>query len=417
MFKTFSALVIVALVWPAIANAQQSTFTELTVHQAVDYAYSNNPALNGLLEQVNRQKAASQVLSGISDPELSYTREGISNNAFGEQKWSVHQSLEFPTKIFAERSANLKKYEAAQSAYEAAKLQLKAEVKAAYTRLAYSIEIMNLRSRQVDLSSEILRIAEERNGLGESSRLDVLQASLQLNEARNNLEDATRQFHVTRYQFFNIIGLEEGDQNYGIQFPDTLEYRNLFVDQQELIAALDSYPSMQQYERMQDAAQAKLKAARSGFLPNLRGVYFWQDYGNGFDFNGFEVGISIPLWFAAKQQPQVNIAKSELKQAEFTTLNQVQALRLEAEIAWHSFDQVHHQIKNFNASIQKESAELVELTREAYRVGEVPLINWLETQRMYLNSQENYLTALRDYNLNAINIEMYLQKDIVYVAQ
>lgn len=393
----------------------QQTFTELTVKQAIEYALAHNPFLNSLRETVNAKKAEMRVLPGISDPEIAYTREGIANGTFQEQKWSVQQSLEFPTKIIASHNANRNKYLATKAAYEAAQLELKAQVKAAYTQLAYTIEILNLRQKQVELSSEIQRIAYERNVSGETSRLDVLQANLQLSEAQNNLEEATRQFHLARYSFFNILGLAENDQNYGIQFPDTLEYNVFFVDQEELLAALDNYPSVQQYQLLQNAATSSLKASRLAYLPNLRGAYLWQDFGNGFDFNGFEVGISIPLLFAIKQQPAIKVATSYVKEAEFEALSHLQQLQLEAETAWHSFEQVHQQIKNFNSSIRRESAELVALTREAYRVGEVPLINWLETQRMFLNSQENYLTALRDYNLNAIHIEKFLQKDLVYV--
>ncbi len=392
----------------------QQTYTELGVQDAVEYAYQNNPELNRLLEAVNQLNYNRRNFSGIGNPEISYLKEGIDNNAFQEQRWSINQTLDFPTTLVHQNRVTSFQQKAAEAAYFEAKLRLKAEVKSAYTRLAYAIEILNLRQKQVDLTAEIKDITLERKSFGEMSRLDELQANLQYSGAQNRLENATRDFHEKRYALFKTIGLEE-NQDYGIQFPDTLEYNEISVDHQEVLDAILTLPVVNQLNFSINAAESNLKAARSDYLPDLRGSYFWQDYGNGYNFHGFEVGISIPIWFSLKQQPKINALKSELKQVELSTQSELLKLKFEAENSWHSFDLVQNQIENYNESIRKESVELLELTREAYRVGEVPLITLLEAQRTYLNSIENYLEALKDYNLSVINLEMLLQKDLIYV--
>ncbi len=393
----------------------RQTFSELGVQDAIDYAYKNNPELNRLLEVVNQYKYEGRLLSGIEDPEISFLKEGIDNNAFQEQRWSVNQTIDFPLTVIHQHRANQFELKAAESAYNEAKLRLKAHVKSAYTHLAYAIDILDLRQQQLDLSREIQIIATERKNIGESSRIDELQARLQFSEAQNRLEDASLDFHEAKYSFFNTIGLEEGDQNYGIQFPDTLEYNPLLIDHQEILEAVLNLPVVKQLNFSTHAAESNLRAARSEYLPDLRGSYFWQDYGNGYNFHGFEIGVSIPIWFSFKQQPMVNILKSELKQVELSKQRELLDLKLEAENSWHSFDLVQNQIHNYNESIRNESFELLELTREAYRVGEVPLITLLEAQRTYLTSKENYLDALKDYNISVIDLEMFLQKDLIYV--
>lgn len=393
----------------------QSSFNELGIQQAIEFAYQNSPELNRLKEIINQYTAQQKLVSGISDPEISFTREGIDNNAFLEQRWSVNQTIDFPTSLFAQKKANSFKIAVAEADYEEAKLQLKADVKSSYTNLAYTIEVLTLRRQQVALSTDIKNIATTRKEIGEASRLDELQAHLQLSEARNKQEEAVRHFHSARYMLFNVLGLEEGDQNYGIQFPDTLEYFELFIDHQDVLESIQVYPSVAHYRHQASVAEANIKVSRSAYLPNLRGSYFSQDFGNGFSFKGFEVGLTVPLWFSIKQQPHLNMVKSDLKQVQLSKENELLSLKLEAENSWHSFEQVRLQIDTYNESIRNESLELLELTREAYRVGEVPLITWLEAQRTYLSSKEQYLTALRDYHLNAINIEKFLQLDLVYV--
>ncbi|MCG8372446.1 MAG: hypothetical protein MI700_02885, partial [Balneolales bacterium] len=77
----------------------QQTFSELGVQDAIDYAYKNNPELNRLLEVVNQYKYERRLLSGIEDPEISFLKEGIDNNAFQEQRWSVNQTIDFPLTV------------------------------------------------------------------------------------------------------------------------------------------------------------------------------------------------------------------------------------------------------------------------------------------------------------------------------
>ena len=345
-----------------------------------------------------------------------YTREGIGNGSnFNEQRLSVSQTIDFPITIRNSRAIVQNNVRALEARYNAAKLQVKVMVKSAYTKVAYAIEIVHLRQEQVDLAKRVKEIAEERNKVGEISKLDVLQSSLQLAEAQNSFDDAINQLQNARYELFNSIGLNPEDQSYGIDFPDTLRYIPIEFNQDDVLESIADHPSVTENEFYIESANANLKLNKSAYLPSLTGTYFNQDFGNGYDFNGFEVGFSIPLWFAVKQQPRIKAASSNVKSMEWKLQNTVLLLKKEAEKAWHTFANSRDQIERFNASTRQESAELLALTQEAYSVGEIPLITFLEAQRTYLISQERYLTALRNYQLNAINIEQFLQQDLTYV--
>jgi cobalt-zinc-cadmium efflux system outer membrane protein len=42
------------------------------------------------------------------------------------------------------------------------------------------------------------------------------------------------------------------------------------------------------------------------------------------------------------------------------------------------------------------------------------LLKLLNAQQIYLNSEQRYLSALRDYYLQLVALEIYLDKDLVY---
>lgn len=386
----------------------------LSVVDALEYAYEHNARLNQTRELLNQKKAEQKLIYGLNNPTFNYAKEGVQGTAFTEQRWVISQTLDFPTTIINRNSRVDKEFEALEASYEAAKLSLKVRVKSAYTNLAYALEIVRLRDEQVRLAREIESLSLERNRVGETSKMDVLQAQLQLSQASNNHSDALNALQNARYNLFNTIGLSSSDQSYETEFPDTLVYVSVEFDQQTVLDAISRHPLIYRDQYNIQAAESRLNVSRSRYLPSILGSYFWQDFGNGYDFTGFEVGISIPLWFGFNQKPQVGMSKALLRSQEYKLQQDILALKTQAEQAWHSFENAEGQIKEFNENIRERSSELLALTREAYRVGQIPLITVLQAQRTYLQSQERYLTSLRDYYIHLINIEQFLQTDLIY---
>ena len=54
------------------------------------------------------------------------------------------------------------------------------------------------------------------------------------------------------------------------------------------------------------------------------------------------------------------------------------------------------------------------MSLKAYQLGEIDVLNLLNAQRAQLQSQQRYLLALRDYYLQLVALEKYLNKELVY---
>jgi outer membrane protein, heavy metal efflux system len=57
---------------------------------------------------------------------------------------------------------------------------------------------------------------------------------------------------------------------------------------------------------------------------------------------------------------------------------------------------------------------LLELTQEGYRMGELDLLRVLESQRTYLEAEQQYYQSLKNYYLQLIELEKYLPNEIVF---
>ena len=410
------SVIIVALMLFQAAPAPGDTtdLSTLSVQKALEIAYRQNPQIKQLQYQIRAQEKQETLSFGLADPQISYMREGIDNGDFSEQRWSVSQSLEFPLSSIYRNKQEKATTRSLQLKLQDLQNQVKVEVKTAYTQLAYALQSGNLAGERVQLFEDLSEAAQARADMGESSEIDAMQADLQLQEARNNQEITFKEIMNARYDLFQTIGLDPEDQTYDIGFTDTLSYKIVDIDQDEVMIQLEDHPKLKQIQREVEATSFGKKLAKSTYLPDLNLSYYRQDFGNDYEFYGFEVGVSIPLWFMAKQSPEVQKANAiqnatEWKYEDFRLL-----LKKQAEQTWHSYESAKNNIERFRENIQAKSYDLVQMTQKGYSLGELDLLTLLEAQRTYLRTQETYYQTLRDYYLTVINLERYLQTDIIF---
>jgi cobalt-zinc-cadmium efflux system outer membrane protein len=412
----FQPVLLVFLMFFQVSPSSSDTtdLSALSAQTALEIAYRQNPQINQLQYQVRAQEKQEVLSFGISDPEISYMREGIEGGGFTEQRWSLSQSIEFPlTGIYRNRQER-STTESLELKLQDLKNQVKSDVKTAYTQLAYALQSGNLAGERVLLFENLREAAQARADMGESSEIDAMQADLQLQEARSNQETTFKEIMNARYDLFQTIGLDPEEQTYDIGFTDTLSYMIVDIDQDEVMERLRDHPKLKQIEREVEASVYGKKLAKSTYLPDLNLSYYRQDFGSNYDFYGFEVGVSIPLWFTARQSPKVQQANAIQNATEWKYEDHRLLIKKQAEQTWHSYESAKNNIERFRENIQNKSLELVQMTQKGYSLGELDLLTLLEAQRTYLRTQETYYQTLRDYYLTVIDLERYLQTDIIF---
>ncbi|MDZ7719045.1 MAG: TolC family protein [Balneolaceae bacterium] len=395
-------------------SADSVDVNDLGVQGALEIAYQQNPKINQLTYQIRAQEQNETLTIGLDKPEISYFREGIGEGMFTEQRWSVSQQIQFPLTSIYQHRVERSTTSSLREQLNALQISVKADVKSAYTKLAYAIRILSLAQERVDLFEDLRRAARARSDIGESSQIDAIQADLQLRESQNNLELASLQFMDARYNLFQTIGLGEDEQTYDISFPDTLQYTEVNIDQELVMQRLNEHPRIKMVELEREATEYQKKAAKSSYLPDLNLSYYRQDFGNQYDFYGFEVGVQIPLWFGIDQSKQVKRANANIRKAEWKLRDISLLLKKQAEQSWHGYQSSRENILRFRETIQSQSVDLINMTQTGYRMGELGLLTLLEAQRTYLRTQEAYYQTLRDYYLRIIELERYLQEDIIF---
>lgn len=389
----------------------------ITIHEAVEQAIQNNAQINQMRSQLNQKKEEWRIQTGISSPEVSYVKEGINSQAvdpFQEQRLSVSQSVDFPLTTAYRIKALRKEAEAMEFNIQAEERQVKAEVKKRYIEVLYALYLQKLRDQQLKLATELYNAVYTQFETGFGNGMDLTKAELQLAEANNDIDDTRRILHIARYGLFNLMGLAPEDQKYTIEFSDSLSTIDVEISQIQALAVLTNQPGYRSSVKEMDASHYFMKETKSNILPDIRFQLYRQDYGTGYDFNGFEVGLSFPIWFPLEQKGRINRTMARQEEIRWKQEQIKLDMKKQIEHAWHSYEVSRSTIKRYDETIRSKAEKLQSLTLSAYRLGEVDLLNLINAQQIYLNSQQRYLLALRDFYIELVELEKFLEKDLVY---
>jgi len=404
------------LILPICGMSQAASERVITVQDAIRMAMQQNPDLRQAEEQIRVWRSLIGPSWGIESPQVYYLKEGMNREVFSEQRWGVSQSLAFPLKGYLQQRKASSDVEVAQLEADFLSIQIRADVKRAYTNVVYTIKQMDLAQNELELASELRVIANARLNAGESTELDLIRADIQLNGARNSLLQAREMHNRARYELFRVVGIEPEGQEYGIAYSDTLTWVDISLTQEDVLNGLNETPEIKIAEKISESARQNLAAQKSSYLPDLRFNYYHQDFGNGYDFTGFEVGVSIPLWFGFNESRRVVRAGSEFRQTEWNISKTRLRVNEKAENAWHSYASSREAILSYRNFVQSRASTLLELTREGYRAGELDLLRVLEAQRTYLTSEQQYYDALKKYYEQLIELEKYIPNELVFTG-
>ena len=389
----------------------------LTIQQAVEQAINNNAALNQMRARLFQKENEWRTNTGISAPEISYFKEGISDDPtapFAEKRVAITQEVDFPLTSVYRVKALKQEVEAQQNIIVAKEKEINSQVKSKYIEVVYALYLQRSRENQLNLAQELYNAVYTKFETGLGNGIDLANAEIQLDEARNDLDQSEWILHQARYGLFNVIGLPIEEQKYSIQFADTLYATDIDISQIQALAVQEEQPAYRASMNLLNASDYFLKEAKSNILPDVRLSLYKQDYGTGYDFNGFEIGLSIPIWYPFDQKGKIQIATARKDELLWSQKEIQLNMKKEIEYAWHNYSVSRSIVNRYHDSMQERSSKLQSMSLRAYQLGEIDLLELLNAQQIYLKSEQRYLTALRDYYMQLAALEQYLNQELIY---
>ena len=236
------------------------------------------------------------------------------------------------------------------------------------------------------------------------SRAELLsnQYALQLKAAEQNYNN-----EITNLKF--LIGIQD---NLSIDTTDNFSYAFSNNIDTLIQQALTSRSDILAIKSTIDVSNSNIKLQKSLAwpTPELGAIYNPQ---NTIQYAGFYGTIQIPLF----SRNQGEIKKSNLikQQAEQTLITTQQQIQTELAIAYYTCKTQKENLVTYK-NITKQSEEILNSVKYSYLRGGTTIIDFLEAQRSWLDTQQQYYETLQLYRQSYIKL-LYASGLISKLAQ
>ena len=386
----------------------------LTFNQALERALANNEGLKVAKEKVSETQAHVQESKTNFLPQvnLGYTYTPtqrfplirIPAGIFGpnEQTFQAAFARTNNLQLFVNQPIYtggrlMNAYGVSSASFDAAKLEhdrMRQEVEYRVVETFYAA-LMNKRGvevadQQIRLSETQLSLAKARFEAGTVARLDVLQAEVELANAKARRIQARAQVDTALQALRTVLSLP---QTQPLQLDGSLDEPVTGHARDELDRLLPERPDLQAFQSRRDAAQYASNLAEGEWKPSLSltgNMQYQQDsFGSllSTDNQSYAFGIqfNVPLFAAPGAVARKNVAQAQVRQAEHGLRYATDNARLELESAWTALEAA--------AEVVSTQEKALELARESVSIAQVSYENGVITSAELNDAQVRLLAT------------------------
>ncbi|WP_203329175.1 TolC family protein [Candidatus Laterigemmans baculatus] len=389
-----------------VPPASELSDDQLELSELESLALSNNPAVAEMRARIEALRGR-WVQAGLPfNPVAQYQADEIgSEGAAGLHSVGIGQTIVTADKLQLRQSVIAAEIQRAEANLAADRLRIETDVQTAFT-------IALVAQRRVELAQQLRRIAAESieavNQLlvaAEVSRVALLQAQTELQQAELTVETSQAALAGARRQLASVVGV--------VELPPATLVGDLERELPEvpyeaaLSHLLAASPELADRAAAVNRAQRSLRLAHAEVVPNVTGqVRVGYDTGADDTFTG--VQLSLPLPTINRNQGNIRRARAEIAAAQLaqdrTELNL--ANRLAAVLQRYQTARIR--VERLTESILPTAEENLKLSRQAFEVGESDYLQLLTAQRTLFQVRLDALTATADARQASALIDGFL---------
>ena len=374
-------------------------FTSLVFCQTLDIetlerlVVDGNPHLAAGLQLIEAQSGKLEQSRKYSNPEFEF-ESGIGFDP--EISAMLSQSIPLGGKRKQEivlRNLQLKQ---ARLEYDILKQEKLEEAYAIFMGILHLQKLQIFQNDRVLVSKDLLNAVSRKVEAGKLSPAEKSRARIQLYQEKLTLRD----IETSLKSAWRLLATFWGEEHSSF----TVAEGNLTeISTIPSLMSLDVTPAIRLSNLMVEIQQANIKLEKANGVPDI-------ELGGGvkqsdFPGNTYQFGLSIPFPIFNRNQGNIGSAKSELKKARFELKEveiQVQTIlfRLKTEL-----EVLASEIDILKNDIIPEAQAAYTTISEGYLNGRFTYLDVVDAQRMWFESREQYIGALKNYHINILELD------------
>lgn len=378
---------------------------EYSLQNLLEIGFQNNFRLTALSRRAEAGKAALKNARAYANPGLSY-QIGKAENYEGTigrttHGLSLNQAIENPFKRHYRIQAAESGWKAEEFNFREYRLKLTYEIKKYFFTILWlkrekELSIQNLKSIR-DIYQLIARKAE----LGEIKELEAIKLEVESMKAENQIIRIQTELQSARESLNTFLGKALPED---FIVAGELDYSPVRNPLETLIqTALQNHPLIQKKVKEAEQAEHLLYFARWQRFPDFELSAFTAKDLHGQN-QGLGISLHIPLWNfksgdIARSERLLESHQQELASLELELAADIKNRHARVLLAQKTLDLFHK-------GLLKQAGESERIARFSYQQGETSLIDYLDSQRTYLQIHEDYIHALYTWCVEKAGLEM-----------
>lgn len=402
----FSALVCIlpGLAMLAFGQAVQSPI-RITLDQAVQLALAHNHALQAARTTIAQAKDAEVTANLRPNPTLGVDYIGLPLRP-SQFNWNnITNTTEFDTGLSYLFERGKKRQNRLQNAQDQTAVTkstvadnertLTFNVATAFTNVLLAESTLDFARQDLSSFQNTINISEAQYKAGGISEGDFLKIKLQLLQFQTDVTAAELAKQQALVSLRQLLGFESVPLDYDVA--GTLEYQKLPYTVEDLqVMALKDRPDLLAAQQGVTEAQSAYKLQRAIGKVDVTGTL---NYTHISDQDTTSFFVSMPLPVFNRNQGQIAQAKDAIVQAQETQQEASEQVMSDVQSAFESLRTNEQTLKIYDSGYLQDSKESVDISQYAYKRGAASLLDFLDAERSYRDTQLAYRQQLASYML------------------
>jgi len=403
----------------------------LSLHDAIQAAVDNNVNVRLLKERIAAAQSAADSSRGALLPNLAGYMNGrnqtVNLAAFGLPAdrlggLGLTRSVTDPFDVYDARAtlvqnlfslSLIQRWRAAKTGInvaqleaEVAKRDVMATVGLLYVEALRGDEAVKARRADIDLSQQLLKLAQDRKVAGVATGLDVTREEVQLENNRQRLLMAQNEQESARLNLIRALGI-----SFDVRLVLTDELKFVDVTSQSADVALsvarENRTELKAQAQREKLASLSLSSITSERLPSLalNGDYGWIGLKPDEALATRSVGLmlSVPIFDGGQREGRISETRSRVRQESIRMKDVSDQVTLEVRNALLTLESSTQQVAVAQKGLDLSLKEL-QFARDRFAAGLATNIEVTNAQTSVARARDNLIEALFRLNASRINL-------------
>lgn len=417
-------------VWAETALPAQPEL-RLSLHDAIQAAIDNNVNVRLLKERIAAAQSAANTSLGAMLPNVSGFLNGRSQTvnlaAFGLPPdrlagLGLSRPVTDPFEVYDARAtlvqnlfslSLIQRWRAAKTGInvaeleaEVAKRDVMATVGLLYMEALRADEAVKARQADIDLSQQLLKLAQDRRTAGVATGLDVTREEVQLENNRQRHLVAQNEQESARLNLIRALGI---DFEVRLMLTDALTFVNIVHERPDeaLAVAQENRTELKAQANRQRLASLSLSSVTSERLPalSLSGDYGWIGVkpDEALATRSLGLTLSVPIFDGGQREGRISENRSRVRQEAIRMKDVADQVSLEVRNALLTLESSTQQVAVAHKGLELALKELT-FARDRFAAGLATNIEVTNAQTSVARARDNVIEALFRFNASRINL-------------